>query len=85
MLTVWVVDVGGGVVVEVDCMLVTGILVLLVELVELDLIVASDPPTPPPAALPTTIIAATTPIQNVFFRRPHIVRAVGSSCTDLMF
>jgi len=77
---------GGGVVVEVDfSVLVSGVSVLLIELVELDLIVASDPPTPPPAALPTTMMAATTPIQNVFFRRPHIVRAVGSSCTDVIF
>ena len=83
VLMVWVDDVGGGVV-EVDCMLLAGICVLLVGLVELDLRVASDPPTPPPAALPTTTMAATTTIQNIFFRRPHIVCGADSSCAGVM-
>ena len=83
VLMVWVEDVGVGVV-EVDCMLVAGIMVLLGELVELDLRVASDPPTPPPTALAMMITPATTTIQNVFFRRPHIVRVADSTCARVM-
>ena len=80
VMMVWVEDVGDGVV-EVDCMLVAGIMVLLVEL---DLRVASDPPTPPPTALAMMITPATTTIQNVFFRRPHIVCDADSSCAGVM-
>ena len=83
VLTIWVDDVGGGVF-EDSCMLVAGICVLLVELVSPDLRVAIEPPTPPPAALPTTTMAATTTIQNVFFRRPHIVCGADLSCACVM-
>ena len=77
---VWVEDVGGDVV-EVDCMLLAGICVLLVEL---DLRVAIEPPTPPPTAQAMMITPATTTIQNVFFRRPHIVCGADSTCAGVM-